>query len=134
MSAIDPELDAAIAAIGDPERMRAAQELVAQAAPELQRVLARALADGGWFDTAHEAAVQEAIGAEDPGARLRAVRTLCAEETRLSMLVGVAIGFELSRELRYRGLDSAKGAAAESQPRSETAESHEPRPDPEQED
>ena len=120
----DPELDAAIAAIGDPERMRAAQELVTRAAPALQRVLARALADGGWFDTAHEAAVQEAIGADDPAERLRAVRTLCAEETRLSMLVGVAIGFELSRELRYRGLDSAKGTAAESQSGSEPDPNH----------
>jgi hypothetical protein len=30
---------------------------------------------------------------------VRAVRTLLAEETRLGMLVGVAVGFELSREL-----------------------------------
>ena len=64
MSEIDAELDAAIAAIGDPERMRAAQELVAKAAPALQRVLASALADGGWFDTAHEAAVREAVAAD----------------------------------------------------------------------
>lgn len=94
-----PELDAAIAAISDPERLRAAQDLVAAAAPELQRVLTAALADGGWFDTAHEAAVKEAITSEDENERLRAVRTLCAEETRLGMLVGVAVGFELSREL-----------------------------------
>jgi len=106
VAANDAELDAAIAAIGDPERMRAAQELVSRAAPALQRVLASALADGGWFDTAHEAAVREAIGAEDPAERLRAVKTLCAEETRLSMLVGVAVGFELARELRYPGLDA----------------------------
>ncbi len=31
--------------------------------------------------------------------RLVAVRTLFAEETRLTMLVGVAVGFELAREL-----------------------------------
>ena len=134
MSGIDRELDAAIAAISDPERMRAAQELVAKAAPELQRVLARALADGGWFDTAHDAAVQEAIGAEDPGDRLRAVKTLFAEETRLSMLVGVAIGFELARELRYRGLDSVAGTTDGPQPPSGVAKSHEPRRDPEEED
>jgi hypothetical protein len=30
---------------------------------------------------------------------VRAVRTLVAEETRLGMLVGVAVGFELAREL-----------------------------------
>jgi hypothetical protein len=105
-SDLDPsEIDAAIEAIGDPERMRAAQDLVARTAPALQRVLAQALADGGWFDTAHDAAVTDAIGVEDPGERLRAVKTLFAEEARLSMLVGVAVGFELARELRYRGLD-----------------------------
>jgi hypothetical protein len=131
---IDRGLDAAIAAISDPERMRAAQELVAKAAPELQRVLARALADGGWFDTAHDAAVQEAIGAEDPGDRLRAVKTLFAEETRLSMLVGVAIGFELARELRYRDPDSVAGTAGEPQLGPETATIQEAAPDPEQED
>ena len=31
--------------------------------------------------------------------RLRAVRTLLAEETRTGMLVGVAVGWALSREL-----------------------------------
>lgn len=81
--------------------MRAAQQLVARAAPALQKVLAQALADGGWFDTAHDAAVSDAIATEDEGERLRAVRTLFAEETRLSMLVGVAVGFELARELGY---------------------------------
>ena len=70
-----------------------------QAAPALQRVLATALAEGGWFDAAHEQAVREAIGGEDAEERVRAVRTLVAEETRLGMLVGVAIGFELAREL-----------------------------------
>lgn len=134
VSGIDPELEAAIAAIGDPARLQAAQELVTRAAPSLQRVLARALADGGWFDTAHEAAVQEAIGADDPAQRLRAVKTLCAEETRLSMLVGVAVGFELARELRYRGLDSVTGAAAEPQPDRGTDPAHEPPEHPEQED
>ncbi len=95
----DAELDAAIAAIADPERMRAAQDLVARTAPALQRVLAAALSDGGWFDTGHDQAVREAVGVENTSYRLTAVRTLVAEETRLSMLVGVAVGFELAREL-----------------------------------
>ena len=30
---------------------------------------------------------------------MRAVRTLLAEETRLGMIVGVAVGFELARAL-----------------------------------
>ena len=95
----DPQLEAAIAAINDPERLKRAQDLVTRAAPGLQQVLNAALSEGGWFDTAHNAAVREAIAHEDPQMRLRAVRTLCAEETRLSMLVGVAVGVELAREL-----------------------------------
>jgi hypothetical protein len=70
-----------------------------RAAPSLERVLAQAIADGGWFDLAHEQAVREATTAEQSDERVRAVRTLLAEETRLGMLVGVAVGFELSREL-----------------------------------
>ena len=95
----DAELDAAIAAISEPGRLRTAQELVGQLAPSLQRVLNSALAEGGWFDAAHLQAVREAAGDEDPGARVQAVQTLIAEETRLGMLVGVAVGFELAREL-----------------------------------
>jgi hypothetical protein len=95
----DADIDAAIAAITQPERLREAQDLVARAAPSLQRVLATALAEGGWFDTAQEQAVRDATGEDDPAERARAVRTLLAEETRLGMLVGVAVGFELAREL-----------------------------------
>ncbi len=95
----DAELDFAITQISDPTRLRDAQDLVMRAAPALQRMLAEAIAEGGWFDSAHEQAVREATGDTDPAARLRAVRTLLAEETRLGMLVGVAVGFELSREL-----------------------------------
>jgi hypothetical protein len=99
----DAELDAAIADLADPTRLRDAQDLVTRAAPSLQRVLAEAIAEGGWFDAAHEAAVREAAGQAEPEARLRAVRTLLAEETRLGMLVGVAVGFELSRTLDRGG-------------------------------
>jgi hypothetical protein len=95
----DEELDAAIGAISDPARLREAQELVARTAPSLQRVLDAALTEGGWFDTAHEQAVREATNENDPAERSRAVRTLLAEETRLGMFVGVAVGFELARTL-----------------------------------
>jgi hypothetical protein len=95
----DAELDAAIAAVSDPQRLQEAQDLVAQAAPSLQRVLAQAMAEGGWFGPAQEQAVREATAGEDPNERIRAVKTLLAEETRLGMLVGVAVGFELAREL-----------------------------------
>jgi hypothetical protein len=98
----DEELDAAIEELTEPDRLRAGQDLVMRVAPALQRVLAAALADGGWFDSAHTRAIEEAIGESDPGARLRAVRTLMAEETQLGMLVGVAVGFELQRTLEGR--------------------------------
>ncbi|HEY8764832.1 MAG TPA: hypothetical protein VIM18_11610 [Solirubrobacteraceae bacterium] len=95
----EADVDAAVAAITDPQRLREAQDVVARAAPSLQRVLASALAEGGWFDLANDQAVHEAAGGEDLDERVRAVRTLLAEETRLGMLVGVAVGFELAREL-----------------------------------
>ena len=95
----DAELEAAIAAIADPERLREAQDLVAQSAPALARVLATALEEGGWFDMGHNQAVNEAAGHDDVAERVRAVRTMLAEETRLGMLVGVAVGFELARQL-----------------------------------
>jgi hypothetical protein len=95
----DAELEAAIEAIADPARLRVAQDLVVRSAPSLARVLATALEEGGWFELGHTQAVREATGLEDPGDRVRAVRTMLAEETRLSMLVGVAVGFELAREL-----------------------------------
>jgi hypothetical protein len=95
----DAELEAAIAAIADLERLREAQDVVTRTAPALQRVLATALEEGGWFDLGHNQAVREAAGHDDPDERLRAVQTMLAEETRLGMLVGVAVGFELAREL-----------------------------------
>ena len=95
----DAEIDAAVAAIADPARLREAQDVVMRSAPALQRLLGTALEEGGWFDSGHDQAVREATGHQDADVRLREVRTLVAEETRLGMLVGVAVGFELAREL-----------------------------------
>jgi hypothetical protein len=95
----DAELDAAVAALSDLDRLREAQDVVMRTAPSLQRLLATALSDGGWFGSGHDQAVREAVGTEDPSQREREVRTLVAEETRLGMLVGVAVGFQLAREL-----------------------------------
>ena len=95
----DAELDAAVAAITDPARLRAAQDLVMRTAPSLQRLLATALSEGGWFDSGHEQAVKEAAEVSDTVDRVTQLKTLLAEETRLGMLVGVAVGFELAREL-----------------------------------
>ncbi len=95
----DDELDAAVTALADPGRLREAQDVVMRTAPALQRVLGAALEQGGWFDPAHDHAVREAATREDPSDRVREVRTLVAEEARIGMLVGVAVGFELAREL-----------------------------------
>jgi hypothetical protein len=95
------QVDAAVAALAaDPERLGHAQELVTHAAPGLQQILNEALDAGGWFGSAHEDQVAKAAAADDARERLRAVRTLVAEETRIGMLVGVAVGFELARELQ----------------------------------
>ena len=93
------QVDAAVQALGDAERFGHASEIVTHAAPGLQRVLAEALAEGGWFGSAHEGQVATAAMQPDPEERLRAVRSLVAEETRLGMLVGVAVGLELAHEL-----------------------------------
>ena len=98
----DADIDEAIEAITNRERLREAQNLVARTAPSLQRVLAEALAEGGWYGVGHEQAVREATAGEQPAQRARAVQVLVEEETRLAMLVGVAIGFELARELGQR--------------------------------
>jgi hypothetical protein len=95
----DAELDAALAALSEEGRLREAQRLVARAAPQLHRVLDEALAAGGWFGETHEQAVSAAADVADPAGRRQAVGTLVAEETRLGMLVGVAVGFELARTL-----------------------------------
>ncbi|HEV2058661.1 MAG TPA: hypothetical protein VGR11_04835 [Solirubrobacteraceae bacterium] len=103
------EVDAAVAALSDPERLGHAQEIVTHAAPGLQAVLGNALAQGGWFDQAHEAQLASAAGTEDPGERAAAIQALVEEETRLGMLVGVSVGFELARELAARRHNSEAG-------------------------
>jgi hypothetical protein len=93
------EVDAAVEALLEPDRLRHAQEVVTHAAPGLQQVLNAALDEGGWFGSAHEEQVTRAVAAIDDEERSRLVRTLLADETRLGMLVGVAVGFELANEL-----------------------------------
>jgi hypothetical protein len=95
----DAELEAAVERLSDPERFREAESRVARVAPQLQRILNQALHEGGWFGEAHESELLKAATKPDQDERLRAVRTLLAEETRMAMLVGVALGWELSVEL-----------------------------------
>ena len=95
----DEELEAAVERLGDRERFREAESLVARAAPQLQMVLAQALEHGGWFGESHEAEVLKAATTPSEEERLAAVRTLLAEEARMGMLVGVAVGWALAAEL-----------------------------------
>jgi hypothetical protein len=95
----DEQLEAAVDALSDPDRFREAETLVTRAAPQLQRILGEALASGGWFAESHASEVAKAIEIDDPAERRSAILTLLAEETRLGMMVGVAVGWALAAEL-----------------------------------
>lgn len=99
MAPSDKELDAAIERLLDAERFAEAERIVARAAPQLQRVLATALAEGGWFGEPHEAETLKAATVPDPDERIATVRALLAEEARMGMMVGVAVGWALREEL-----------------------------------
>jgi hypothetical protein len=93
-------VDAAIDALTDPGRFSEAESMVANAAPKLQQVLAEAMQAGGWFGETHDAEVLKAATVPDSEQRVTAVRTLLAEEARMGMLVGVAVGWALAEELQ----------------------------------
>ena len=95
----DEQIDKAIDAISEPKAFQDAERAVAQAAPRLQLVLAEALDAGGWFGESHEAEVLKAATIPDQEERLAAVRTMLAEEARMGMMVGVAVGWALADEL-----------------------------------
>jgi hypothetical protein len=95
----DDQLEAAIERLIDAERFAEAERIVARAAPQLQKVLAAALAEGGWFGDSHDAEALKAATVPDPDERLTAVRSLVAEEARMGMMVGVAVGWALHEEM-----------------------------------
>jgi hypothetical protein len=92
----DAEVEAAIRRLEEPGRLDAAQRTVAAQAPALQRILNQALEDADWFGSAHGAEVRKASESADVET---AVRTLIAEETRVAMLIGAAVGLELANQL-----------------------------------
>lgn len=97
------QVDAAVEALAlEGERFAHAQEIVTHAAPGLQQILGEALRAGGFFDQAHDAEVTRVATLEPADERLTGVRTLVAEEARIGMLVGVAVGLGLGEELRRR--------------------------------
>jgi hypothetical protein len=95
----DDEIRAAVQVLSDPARLEEAQRAIGSVAPELQHILEQALDAADWFGSAHRAQVMEATGQEDPAVRLEAVEGLISEETRLSMLIGAAVGYELAHVL-----------------------------------
>ena len=95
----EKELEAALERLLDPERFSEAERIVARAAPQLQKVLVAALAEGGWFGEPHENETLKAATMPDPDERVVAVRALLAEEARMGMMVGVAVGWALKEEL-----------------------------------
>jgi hypothetical protein len=114
----EARLDAAIEALTDRERFREAESMVAAAAPKLQRVLAEALEQGGWFGEAHEDQIRKAAESEEPD-RLAAVRSLLAEEARMGMMVGVAVGWALAEELSEGDAPAHTGAPPTNDPKEE---------------
>ena len=108
MAVDQARLDSAIDALTDRDRFREAESVVAAAAPKLQRILADALEEGGWFGEAHEAQLRKAATAASDDERVTAVRTLLAEEARMGMMVGVAVGWALAEELGEKP-DSEEG-------------------------
>ena len=104
----DEQIDAAIEAISDPSRFSEVESAVAKAAPRLQKVLAEAMHAGGWFGESHEAQALKAATVPDEEARLTAVRTLLAEETRIGMMVGVAVGWALAERLQDEETEPTK--------------------------
>jgi hypothetical protein len=105
----DERLNAALERLTDPKRFADAETIVVRAAPQLQRVLAAALAEGGWFGESHEAETLKAATAPDPEERIAAVRTLLAEEARMGMMVGVAVGWALKEEMGAGGGPGPEG-------------------------
>jgi hypothetical protein len=95
----DDQLEAAIERLVDAERFAEAERVVSRAAPQLQKVLAAALAEGGWFGESHDAETLKAATVPDPEERLTAVRSLLAEEARMGMMVGVAVGWALHEQM-----------------------------------
>lgn len=105
----EAEIEAAVAKLSQAEAFAEAEGMVSRTAPGLQRILAGALGSGGWFGESHESELLKAATTPDQDERLTAVRTLLAEEARIGMMVGVAVGWALHDEL----VGGAEGGGAE---------------------
>lgn len=99
----EDELERAVGRLEDGGRLRRAEQHLAAAAPALQRVLAGSMAAGGWFGDSHRAELERIAAIEGEGERAQAIDLLVAEETRIAMMVGAAVGWALAEELGDSG-------------------------------
>ena len=89
-------------ALSQPDRLEDAQRVVTSSAPALQRIFDQALQSAEWYGSARRAEVVRAAGVADPDDRMEAVGRLIDEESRVSMMIGVTVGFELAHQLMER--------------------------------
>ncbi|MBJ7355461.1 MAG: hypothetical protein JHC98_11615 [Thermoleophilaceae bacterium] len=100
------ELEAVLQELAEPQGFDGIEERMAAIAPQLQELLDGALSAGGWFDDAHEGMVLKTATQPDADQRIDEVRNFVLEQTRLGMLVGVAVGWELAERLEARRADA----------------------------
>jgi hypothetical protein len=95
----EAEVEAAVQSLSDPSELDQAQKLISANATQLQRIFDEAMKSADWYGSAHQAEVVKAAGTADPDERMDNVHRLVEEENRVSMLIGVAVGFELAHRL-----------------------------------
>lgn len=100
------DLETVIAELGDAAGLDAIEDRLAEVAPQLQGLLDGALSAGGWFDDAHESLVLKTATLPDQEQRIAELRNFVLEQTRLGMLVGVAVGWEIAGRLGERRSES----------------------------
>jgi hypothetical protein len=88
--------------LAEPQGFDAIEDRLESIAPQLQQLLDGALSAGGWFDDAHESVVLKTATNPDQEARIAELRNFVLEQTRLGMLVGVAVGWEIAERLEAR--------------------------------
>ena len=99
------ELEAIIDQLAEPHGFDAIEKRLEGVAPQLQKLLDGALSEGGWFDDAHEGMVLKIATTPDEDARIAELRNFVLEQTRIGMLVGVAVGWEIAERLGERRSD-----------------------------
>lgn len=100
------DIEAVIEQLGAGDGFDAVEQRMAEVAPQLTGLLDDALRAGGWFDDGHESQVLRTATMPDADARIAELRNFVIEQTRLGMLVGVAVGWELAERLEARRSES----------------------------